>query len=984
MNERNREELRTLLRSLSQARPEQVDAGWDAALGGILAARFSADEALVSDGLRERTLARMREAAPVREAPKSSNGQYTGLAVFLSKVRGKQPVSKPGFLIAAIACVAVILLVVFLATRTGKRELVKRPPIEQRQPIPKNTPKQGQGELVHKTPAPNAKPRELEPHPNKPSKRGSTPRTNQTPRREDLVVRKVEVGKAGKVIGWPTIRHSGQRQGKFLKPGDTLYADSVIETGDADKLDLAFNDGTSIALDFDTSVTLPGGSPDTIKLVGRPREIRVTKGSIVASVVHAADKSPFVVRTPVAIAEDVGTVFSLSLEKSAKPTEALKAVLQVKEGKVAFFNAYGRVVAGALTESTAAENSAPSEPRRIQSFLLHVPGSDVTFMVASGALDERGAVRLEAYAAGWAGLEVSGPIGEPGVERVLTGSPADSAGLQPGDIVVSLNGQTMLKPIEVTLGIFSNPRAKVTLGVRRKSRTGIVTIVLTPELRVSAPLPADPKIAGGLRELTDLSLTGKRALARRKLMDLLTRQPNAPTYNNLGVLDQMDDHLGAAIRRYQVAAHLDPSCALYHSNMGQALNLIGNGQRALDELRVGAELDTAGWERLCNLADALNLAGLHDEALNVAERAIRRNPKAADPWISKAQILSSMGRGEDAVVAGKRVVEIEPRTADSWTILADALMMAGQNEQAEVSYKRALGISSGDMPALDDYGALLLSMGRLADSARVFQKLTEVAPKFGAGYDNLSAVLFRLGRVKEAETAARKAIEIDIRDVFAHIALGRALRELGKLQEAEAECRKAIELDPNLPDVHTSLASLLASRGRYYGAEAECRRALEIDPKYGPPHATLGFVYDRQKRFELAESEYRIAISMSPKNWVNYSNLGLMLASLNRPVEAEAEMRKSVEVGARLPGSHTAFAKFLANSGRYGEAEAELKSAVEVAGPNKRLAASAMVRLGALFEKKGDKPAALAAYRGAATMDPANKEAQDALKRLGA
>ena len=66
-----------------------------------------------------------------------------------------------------------------------------------------------------------------------------------------------------------------------------------------------------------------------------------------------------------------------------------------------------------------------------------------------------------------------------GVQSVIAGSPAHQAGLQSGDLIVSVNGQTVLDPNLVNLEV---PRGRLDLVVIREGSPEPVTLIVIPRL----------------------------------------------------------------------------------------------------------------------------------------------------------------------------------------------------------------------------------------------------------------------------------------------------------------------------------------------------------------------------------------------------------------------------------------------------------------------------------------------------------------------
>jgi S1-C subfamily serine protease len=91
---------------------------------------------------------------------------------------------------------------------------------------------------------------------------------------------------------------------------------------------------------------------------------------------------------------------------------------------------------------------------------------------------------------GWVGIEFepgTGPDGGYYVQKVVPGSPAEKAGLQPGDVLTALNGVRLAKDNEAALQKARQqwkPGQSVTYTVKRQGEDRDITLTL-------APMPAD-------------------------------------------------------------------------------------------------------------------------------------------------------------------------------------------------------------------------------------------------------------------------------------------------------------------------------------------------------------------------------------------------------------------------------------------------------------------------------------------------------------
>jgi hypothetical protein len=73
----------------------------------------------------------------------------------------------------------------------------------------------------------------------------------------DRFAPRVEIGHFAAVVGSPKVRHFGQRSTLDALLSSTIYLGDRVETGDADKAEIQFTDGTTLRLSFNTMLEIP-------------------------------------------------------------------------------------------------------------------------------------------------------------------------------------------------------------------------------------------------------------------------------------------------------------------------------------------------------------------------------------------------------------------------------------------------------------------------------------------------------------------------------------------------------------------------------------------------------------------------------------------------------------------------------------------------------------------------------------------------------
>ena len=495
---------------------------------------------------------------------------------------------------------------------------------------------------------------------------------------------RIQVGSFATTIGTPKVQHAGKRATLGAQRSTPIYLGDRVETGDADKAEIQFKDGTTLRLSFNTRLEIPSPKSkiQNPNSAGRPKEIKLLLGQVWAKVQKTTNQSQFAVQTPVATATVKGTQFGLKLQRALAPTNSLSALrpppsalplmatLTVKEGVVEFSNPFGKVEATDLTESVATGTAAPTVPRRVSSLKTFwiKPKYALVETTSRPSLPEAG-YRL-VYRGGWVGCDAAdAALGNASqgtnatvatnqvrVIRVQKNSPAERSGMRVGDVILTVNGRAITNAWEVSTAIFERVGSVVTLTLA--GDTSPQTVILTTTAAPDAPLlpPLSHAAFTAVEAASRLLLEQRDDEGQRALERLVGTEAAAAAHNNLGLLYETKDDLARAIPHYQEAVRAAPAAALYHFNYGLALQNIGNLERAAEELEIAASLAPSWGEAFQVLAEICSPLDRHEDALRAVDAALRLQPQSPDVWFepghgagaSKSHRRSAAGIHESA------------------------------------------------------------------------------------------------------------------------------------------------------------------------------------------------------------------------------------------------------------------------------------------------------------------------------------------------
>ncbi len=547
---------------------------------------------------------------------------------------------------------------------------------------------------------------------------------------------RIVIGQFAAVVGEPTLQHGDSLLTLNAQLATPVHLGDRIETGDADKAEIVFKDGTTLRLGFNTSVEFPTLNPQSSTLnspPSRPPEINLQRGQVWTKVQKTTNAPQYAIRTEAATAVARGTEFGVALKRPSTLNPQLStplAVLTVKEGAVDFSNSLGSVQATAMTESTARSDSAPSQPvalKTIKQFDV-TPNKRLTFEAQLSLTDLHKSTLRMVYPRGWAGFDVRAiqdtqrtAVKQLRIVRVWPASPAELAGVAVGDVITQVNGQPVTQLQEVLVPIFQRQGASVTLGLSRNGLSRTVSLVTThdPSIVPTSEMAPDlarelysatwPLIEAGCQDVINRNQWLERGQELQKVLD---RYPGAAAvHNNLGVWYEASQEVGPAIQQLQQAIASEPNNPLYHYNLCKVLVSVGNFERGAEAAEAVVTI-APHWERgIAQIGEVYSFLGRYDDALAALERGLGVNSACAALLHVKTSVLLYSQKLDEALTAALKAVELEPSNADRFLQLALVYWTRGQREEGEAASRKAIAIDPGYPEAYD--GLAVDYIGRL-------------------------------------------------------------------------------------------------------------------------------------------------------------------------------------------------------------------------------------------------------------------------------
>lgn len=304
--------------------------------------------------------------------------------------------------------------------------------------------------------------------------------------------------------------------------------------------------------------------------------------------------------------------------------------------------------------------------------------------------------------------------------------------------------------------------------------------------------------------------SGNLQQAEKIYEEILSINPNhAETLHAQAIMACQRGQHAAAITLFQKAIHENPTKAVYHYNLGNALKDLGRFDEAVPCYGQALLLKPDYSEALNNLGTVLHNQGRFDEAISSYQEALRITPDHAEALYNLAVTLQSVNRLKDAVLCYQKALAAKEDFPEVYNRLGSIFHKQGKLDAAIGCFQQALRIN----PAVADFhfglATTLKDQGHLDEAFASYQKAVELAPGFAMAHNNLGNIFKEKGHLSEAISSYNNALQHFPDYAIAHGNLGSALTRIGNLDGAIASCRKALEIDPDIPEVYMLLATLL-------------------------------------------------------------------------------------------------------------------------------------------------------------------------------
>ena len=444
--------------------------------------------------------------------------------------------------------------------------------------------------------------------------------------------------------------------------------------------------------------------------------------------------------------------------------------------------------------------------------------------------------------------------------------------------------------------------------------------------------------------------------AKQKEAAIATRNgtsPTALTYRQIAQVYEKSQKFDLAEKEYQALAILTPNDPAAFADLAQMFE--GRGQ-----------IDDA--------------AGAYRKAIAVAKDPILYQIRIGEMYRSHNKIEVALAE----YAAARNRTPKEPRIL---TPLAQLYEQTGKNELALTTYQALLQASPTSTWVEDRKAILYSRLKRYSEARALYERIIERNPENPVPYADLARLYAEEGRPAAYLTwlqghfeknPTRSVLMASVMDAFT----------LQKQEEAGwTYLRGFVEKHASQKGIQHNFAELLLRRNHVLEALALYRRIAAQNPKdlkaqteladqiafYGKKEEAIQFYLDLIARPELTPIE-RVPL---------HRRASELYQQLGKKAEAILQYQEIVKAQPREFVASSSLAQLLVDANRASEAIPLYTRLGKEEGYPPNLRAFALVQLGSIYEKQGDKDAARKQFQEALKVYPQDNNATNGLKRVG-
>lgn len=347
-------------------------------------------------------------------------------------------------------------------------------------------------------------------------------------------------------------------------------------------------------------------------------------------------------------------------------------------------------------------------------------------------------------------------------------------------------------------------------------------------------------------------------------------------------------------------------------------------------------------------------------SMKLAEKALKLYDADIESIIlysSSARELAMLSR-----VTNQKEQEARQKIAqDAYSFALKAIELDSTNVEGQINYAKVISTRQG----VDEGGDYL-------------NELIKKYPKIAEYRIALAEIYIEEERYKQASELLEKVLAMNENNKKAHMLVAKCYNQLGNIENALGEYLKASYLDPSDAEPVFEVAKIYLETSKLSEAKNQFERVIKLNGKFPRAHLFLGRTYLLNGNFIEAEKNAEIEKKLYPGLIDSYLLVGEIKFASKNYSECASEYAKASNAANQPVYVYVRAARCYRLSGQIDMAQGFLDIAAERESGYEEI----YKEQGALFEARGDRPAAIRSYCKYLELSPNSKDKQEFLRQV--
>ncbi len=505
--------------------------------------------------------------------------------------------------------------------------------------------------------------------------------------------------------------------------------------------------------------------------------------------------------------------------------------------------------------------------------------------------------------------------------------------------------------------------------------------------------------------------------AEQRFLNGIKSNPAPPLFIGLGFMYEQQGRLDLAGDIYQKWAAFSPKEAAPLLALAKLRETQKKSAEAIALYEKALVVDPKNSAARAAYAASLESSNNLEGAVKQYRSLVQDNAKNLEAHRKLGQLLMRQGKVADAVAEFNVMKVLSPKDSTPYIAAGAAFEREKKYDEAVKEY-RALSAMNDKDPTPHWYIAKVLETQKKYDDAITeYRTIEKLVPKDNFYSGNIPRILELAGKSDDALAEYKRVAASDPKNSQSAVALAMAYEKRNKLDEAVSEYQRALELAPNAGFLYLRLGDLFVKQNRHDDARLAYSRVLDKQGESIEAYQKIENSFTVEMKLPALYEFLKGRIRLDPSDRIPLSRIEAVAKSVDKQADMLAFLKETAAKGVKQVGFYMDYGAILQRAGKQDDAIGVYKqagvlspgdytvhttiaslaeqlgripeaiSAWEAVVGNPNVVSAQMIgyrtKLASLYEKNGQSAGAIKQYREIVKMDPTNKIAVEALKRLG-